>query len=218
MIPWMATTRTYGDGCAIARGSTSSASAGPCSSSRAAARAEALHGPAPGPPNASPNVSPSACASSSAPGRPAAQAPAAGGSRVYELTDWGLELEPLVLSLGAGLRARRRRGATLRRVGGLGHLALRGAVRPRRRAGLRAATTCGSARTAFGSRSQTTGSRSPAEAQTSRRDDRERPDTLKRVLWGGSLADARALGTLTIEGDRATVERFLGLFPMPEPG
>jgi hypothetical protein len=44
------------------------------------------------------------------------------------------------------------------------------------------------------------------------------PGTLDAVLWGGrSLADAQRSGTMTIEGDKAAVERFVALFPMPEP-
>jgi alkyl sulfatase BDS1-like metallo-beta-lactamase superfamily hydrolase len=44
------------------------------------------------------------------------------------------------------------------------------------------------------------------------------PDTLSAVLWGGrSLADAQRSGTMTIDGDEAAVERFVRLFPMPEP-
>ena len=44
------------------------------------------------------------------------------------------------------------------------------------------------------------------------------PDTLAAVLWGGRpLADAQRSGTMTIEGDEAAVERFVRLFPMPEP-
>jgi hypothetical protein len=38
------------------------------------------------------------------------------------------------------------------------------------------------------------------------------------VLWKGRpLADAQRSGRLTIEGDKRAVERFLRLFPMPEP-
>ena len=44
------------------------------------------------------------------------------------------------------------------------------------------------------------------------------PDTLDAVLWSGrSLADARRSGSLAIEGDKAAVERFVRLFPMPQP-
>jgi alkyl sulfatase BDS1-like metallo-beta-lactamase superfamily hydrolase len=43
-------------------------------------------------------------------------------------------------------------------------------------------------------------------------------DTIAAVLWGGrSLADVQRSGTMTIEGDKAAVERFVALFPMPEP-
>jgi hypothetical protein len=44
------------------------------------------------------------------------------------------------------------------------------------------------------------------------------PDTLAAVVWRASpLADAQRAGRLTIEGDKAAVERFLRLFPMPAP-
>jgi len=43
-------------------------------------------------------------------------------------------------------------------------------------------------------------------------------DTLAAVLWAGRrLADAQRSGTMTIEGNKAAVERFVRLFPMPEP-
>jgi hypothetical protein len=43
-------------------------------------------------------------------------------------------------------------------------------------------------------------------------------ENLAALLWGGrSLADAQRSGTMTIEGDKAAVERFVRLFPMPEP-
>ena len=38
------------------------------------------------------------------------------------------------------------------------------------------------------------------------------------LLWaGGQFAEARRAGNLKIEGDESAVERFLGLFPLPEP-
>ena len=44
------------------------------------------------------------------------------------------------------------------------------------------------------------------------------PGTLDSVLWGGRpLADAQRSGRMTIEGDTAAVERFVRLFPAPEP-
>jgi ubiquinone biosynthesis protein UbiJ len=42
--------------------------------------------------------------------------------------------------------------------------------------------------------------------------------TLAALVWGGrELAEAAGAGDLTIAGDAAAVERFLGLFPMPVP-
>jgi ubiquinone biosynthesis protein UbiJ len=44
------------------------------------------------------------------------------------------------------------------------------------------------------------------------------PGTLAAVLWGGRrLADAQRSGSMSIEGDEAAVQRFVSLFPMPEP-
>jgi hypothetical protein len=38
------------------------------------------------------------------------------------------------------------------------------------------------------------------------------------VLWGGlALAGAQRSGALSIDGDQAAADRFVGLFPMPEP-
>ena len=42
------------------------------------------------------------------------------------------------------------------------------------------------------------------------------PGTLDNVLWrGGSLDDALRSGKLAVEGDKAAVERFFALFPLP---
>jgi DNA-binding HxlR family transcriptional regulator len=44
------------------------------------------------------------------------------------------------------------------------------------------------------------------------------PGTLLALIHGEiSVADAVASGALEIDGDRSVVERFVGLFPMPEP-
>ena len=54
----------------------------------------------------------------------------------------------------------------------------------------------------------------------------ERPDatvetdsgTLAALVYEGrSLAEALRSGDLRLEGDRSAVERFLSLFPLPEP-
>jgi alkyl sulfatase BDS1-like metallo-beta-lactamase superfamily hydrolase len=44
------------------------------------------------------------------------------------------------------------------------------------------------------------------------------PDTLNAVLFAGrSVAEAQRSGELTIEGDKASVQRLVRLFPTPEP-
>lgn len=44
------------------------------------------------------------------------------------------------------------------------------------------------------------------------------PGTFASLVWhGGDLADELRAGTVAIEGDRSLVERFLRLFPLPEP-
>ena len=41
---------------------------------------------------------------------------------------------------------------------------------------------------------------------------------LSAVIWNGrDLDDALHAGELRIEGDRRALDRFLGLFPKPEP-
>ena len=43
------------------------------------------------------------------------------------------------------------------------------------------------------------------------------PATLTQLIWGGaSLSEALRSGTATVEGDKPALERFLGLFPLPE--
>ncbi len=44
------------------------------------------------------------------------------------------------------------------------------------------------------------------------------PGPLSAVLWHGhSLGAALQSGAIALEGDRAAAERFLALFPAPEP-
>ena len=66
-------------------------------------------------PHASPNVLSSACASSSSTASSAsASCPPPAASQVYELTDWGRELEPVLTRSAAGARAPRSPGPTRR--------------------------------------------------------------------------------------------------------
>jgi DNA-binding HxlR family transcriptional regulator len=134
------------------------------------------------------------------------------GSRVYELTDWGLELEPVLLRLGRwGSQA-----PVASEEAALGVdaavLALKTLFDSEAADGVELAVELVldeqpfSARVADGrfsvARGGFDGASSPdATILTD-------PGTLAAVLWHGR--DRRALA---IGGDRATAERFLGLFP-----
>jgi DNA-binding HxlR family transcriptional regulator len=144
--------------------------------------------------------------------------PPPAASRVYELTDWGMELEPVIIRLGRwGARSPfRPRDAEL----GVDSLILsfRTMFDTRAAEGLEA-----SYELRFGE------DRFYAEVADGRfevaRGDADRPDaiieadpaTLAAVIYEGrSLAEAVRCGDIKIEGDRSAVERFLSLFPLPE--
>jgi DNA-binding HxlR family transcriptional regulator/putative sterol carrier protein len=145
--------------------------------------------------------------------------PPPAASRVYEVTDWGMELEPVLTGLGRwGARSPSKpRDAAM----GVGSLVL-------------------SFRTMFDSR--------PAEGLASRyelrlgedrfraeiadgrfeisRGSAERPDaiietdpaTLAGLVYGDRTpAEALRSGDLKVTGDQSAVERFLFLFPLPAP-
>jgi DNA-binding HxlR family transcriptional regulator/putative sterol carrier protein len=146
--------------------------------------------------------------------------PPPAGSRVYELTDWGRELDETVMSLGRwaarspfGLPSDAPIGAD-----SMVH-ALRSRFDPAAAHGLRARYELGLGEDRF--RIEVADddiqiARGDAGAADATID--TDPDTLAAVLWGGEpLAEAQRAGTMTIAGDSAAVERFAALFPMPEP-
>ena len=145
--------------------------------------------------------------------------PPPAASRVYELTDWGLELEPVIVRLG-------RWGA-------------RSPSKPRD-AALGVESLVLSLRTMFDSRSaeglaasyelRLGEDRFRAEVADGRfeiaRGGADRPDalleadagTMVALIYGGRrLTEAVNSGDIKIEGDEAVAERFLELFPLPEP-
>ncbi|MGH3343831.1 MAG: winged helix-turn-helix transcriptional regulator [Carbonactinosporaceae bacterium] len=145
--------------------------------------------------------------------------PPPAGSSVYELTEWGHELEPIISQLG-------RWGA-------------RSSSRPQD-AHLSATSLILSLRTNFDAHA---GDGALVSYELRLGDDRfhakitegefevargsaDRPDatieaepvTLAALLYGGrDLAEAVRSGDLSFRGDQAAVERFLTLFPLPEP-
>jgi DNA-binding HxlR family transcriptional regulator/putative sterol carrier protein len=217
----MATMRTYGDGCAIALGLDLVGERWALLVVR-----ELLLGPKRhtdlrrGLPNASPNVLSERLRELERAGVVRRRKlPPPAGSRVYELTDWGRGLEEIVLSLGrwAARSPSRPSDAPI----GVDSIAL----------AFRTLFDAGAAqglRASYEVRLGEDGFRvevADSEIEVAR-GDADQPDatidtdtgTLDAVLWGGrSLADAQRAGKITIEGDKAAVERFVRLFPMPDP-
>jgi len=136
---------------------------------------------------------------------------------VYELTDWGRELEPVIMALG---RWGARSPVLLQ-----GHpmsvdafvLSLRTMFDPKAAAGfsatleLRLGDDCFRADIARG-RMQLDRGRAPRPHAVIE----SRPDTLAQVVYGGrKLADALRTGDARVEGDKSAARRFLSLFPLP---
>jgi DNA-binding HxlR family transcriptional regulator len=141
------------------------------------------------------------------------------GSRVYELTEWGRELEPVLVALGRwGSRAPFPPGGA-----GLGVdafvVALKTLFDPSASGGLRASVELRVDEQKFHAR--VSGKRLELLRESA-----ERPDamvegdtrSLSAVLWHGRrLAEARRAGDIKVEGSGPVVERFLQLFPPPKP-
>jgi DNA-binding HxlR family transcriptional regulator len=140
-------------------------------------------------------------------------------SKVYELTEWGRELEPVVLQLGRwGSRA-----PLPPREPELGVdasvLALKTLFSPAAAAGhsaryeLRLGDQHFAARVADGTLELARGEASDPDAVIT-----TDPRTLVEVLWHGrALADARSAGDMTTEGSLPAAKRFLALFAVPQP-
>ena len=218
----MATKRTYGDGCAIARALDVIGERWALLVVR-----ELLLGPRrytdlrAGLPNASPNVLSERLRELERAGvvrRRKLPPPAA--SRVYELTEWGLGLEETVTALGhwAARSPTPPGDAPIVSAASI-VLALRARFDPGAAEGLRATYELGLGEDRF--RIDVAGDGFEAVRGSADQADATidtDPDTLGAVLWGGrSLTDAQRSGKLTIEGDKATVQRFVRLFPIPEP-
>jgi DNA-binding HxlR family transcriptional regulator/putative sterol carrier protein len=145
--------------------------------------------------------------------------PPPAGSRVYELTEWGRELEQTVMSLG-NWAARSPFGLSSDAPVGVDSmmLALRSRFDANTARGLRARYELRFGDDRFGVEvggDAIVVARGSAERADATID--SDPDTLAAVLWGGRpLADAQRSGRMTIQGDKAAVERFVRLFPMPE--
>jgi DNA-binding HxlR family transcriptional regulator/putative sterol carrier protein len=218
----MATSRTYGDGCAIARALDLVGERWALLVVR-----ELLLGPKRytdlrrGLRNASPNVLSERLRELERDGIiRRRKLPPPAGSRVYELTDWGRELEETVMSLGRWAARSPTPPSDVPIVSADSViLALRARFDPAAANGLRAGYELRLGEDRFRvavADDQLEVARGGADRADATID--TDPDTLNAVLWGGrSLADAQRSGALTIDGDKAAVKRFIRLFPMPEP-
>ncbi len=145
--------------------------------------------------------------------------PPPAASRVYELTDWGMELEPVIIRLGCwGARS-----PSLPRDAELGVdsliLSFRTMFDPRAAEGIEAVYELRLGEDRF--RAEVAEGRFEVARGSADRPDatiETDPATLAGLVYGGRpLAEALRSGDVEIEGDESAVERFLGLFPLPEP-
>jgi DNA-binding HxlR family transcriptional regulator len=217
----MATTRTYDDGCAAAHALDLVGERWALLVVR-----ELLLGPKrftdlrSGLPHASPNVLAQRLRDLEAVGivrRGKLPPPAA--SKIYELTEWGRDLEPVIIALGRwGVRSPTKPPDAELGVDSL-ILSLRTMFDPDRAGGLDAVYEFRLGEDRF--RAEVAEGRLEIERGTA-----EQPDvavetdagTLAALVYDDlELDDALSSGDLKIKGVRGVVERFLALFPLPEP-
>jgi DNA-binding HxlR family transcriptional regulator len=217
----MATTRTYDDGCAAAHALDLVGERWALLVVR-----ELLLGPKrftdlkSGLPHASPNVLAQRLRDLEAAGvvrRGKLPPPAA--SKIYELTEWGRDLEPVIIALGRwGVRSPTKPPDAELGVDSL-ILSFRTMFDPDRAEGLDALYEFRLGEDRF--RAEVAEGRLEIARGTA-----EQPDatieaeagTLAALVYDElELDDTLSSGDLGIEGDRALVERFLALFPLPEP-
>ncbi len=145
--------------------------------------------------------------------------PPPAASRVYELTDWGLELEPIILRLGRwGVRSPSRPRDAEIGVDSI-IIALRTMFDPLAADGLSASYELRLGEDRF--RAVVADGRFEIARGSADRPDatiETEPGTLAALVFGGGqLAEALRSGDIKIEGDKQAVARFLTLFPLPEP-
>jgi DNA-binding HxlR family transcriptional regulator/putative sterol carrier protein len=145
--------------------------------------------------------------------------PPPAASKIYELTEWGRDLEPVIIALGRwGVRSPTKPPDAELGVDSL-ILSFRTMFDPDRAEGLDASYEFRIGEDRF--RAEVAEGRLEIERGTA-----EQPDatvesdagTLAALIYDDlELGDALSSGDLRINGDRAVVERFLALFPLPEP-
>jgi len=145
--------------------------------------------------------------------------PPPAASRVYELTDWGKELEPVVISLGRwGARSHLRPRDAALGVDSL-ILSLRTMFDPQAAEGLDASYELVLGEESF--RAEVADGRfeiSRGNAEHPGAIIEADPVTLATLVYEDRpLGEALRSGVVKLEGDRSAVERFLTLFALPAP-
>jgi DNA-binding HxlR family transcriptional regulator len=145
--------------------------------------------------------------------------PPPAASRIYELTDWGMELEPVIIGLGRwGTRSPSRPRDAAIGVDSI-VLALRTMFDTRAADGLKASYELRLGEDRF--RAVVADGRFEVVRGSAERTDatiETDPGTLAELVFEGrKLDEALRSGDLNLEGDKQAVERFLTLFPLPEP-
>ena len=145
--------------------------------------------------------------------------PPPAASRVYELTEWGMELEPVIVSLGRwGARSTLRLQDAGMSVDAL-VLSFRTMFDSRAAEGFDASYELRLGEDRF--RAVVDDGRFEISRGGAQKPDatvETDPGTLAALVYGGrELSEAVRSGDVKIEGDSSAVERFLGLFPLPEP-
>jgi DNA-binding HxlR family transcriptional regulator len=145
--------------------------------------------------------------------------PPPAASRIYELTDWGMELEPVIIGLGRwGARSPSRPRDAAIGVDSI-VLALRTMFDARAADGLKASYELRLGEDRF--RAVVADDRFEVVRGSAERTDatiETDPGTLAALVFEGrKLDEALRSGDLNLEGYKQAVERFLTLFPLPEP-
>ena len=137
---------------------------------------------------------------------------------VYELTEWGAELEPVIMSLGRWAARSPNKPDGPMSITSL-ILSFRTMFDPSAAADFEANIELALRAETF--HAEIKKGRLSIERGAPRAPDAKidtDPDTLASVVYGArSLTEATRAGDLQVDGDKATVKRFLTLFPLPEP-
>jgi DNA-binding HxlR family transcriptional regulator len=145
--------------------------------------------------------------------------PPPAASRVYELTEWGMDLGPVIVRLGRwGARSPQKPRDAGMSVDSL-VLSFRTMFDPGTADGFDARYELRFGEDRF--RAEVADGRFEIERGEAERPDatiETDPNTLAALVYDDrSLDEALRSGDVKVEGDERAVERFLGLFPLPEP-